>query len=112
VKALVPVALFRVGMGAMVETASGTRGGGAGMEEWLRRLAVAVGVDPIDADQMETLLGVARDVAHGVERKATPLATFLLGAAVQRRINHGATAQDALADALVDLRTVLPAADD
>ena len=81
------------------------------MEEWLQQLAVAVGVDPIDADRVETLLGVARDVAHGVERKATPLATFLLGAAVQRRINHGATAEDALADVLVDLRTVLPVAD-
>jgi hypothetical protein len=81
------------------------------MEEWLQRLAVALGVDPIGEDQVETLLAVSGVVAHGVERKATPLAAFLLGAAVQRRINHGATAEDALADALVDLRAVLPVAD-
>ena len=79
------------------------------MDDWLRGLAAALGVDPIDDEQVETLLGVARDVAHNVERKATPLATFLLGAAVQRRIGHGATAEDALADALADLRSVLPA---
>ena len=78
------------------------------MDDWLRGLAVALGVDPIGEEQSETLLGVARDVAHGVERKATPLATFLLGAAMQRRIGHGATAEEALADALADLRTVLP----
>jgi hypothetical protein len=78
------------------------------MEEWLRELAGRLGVDPLNDDQVEGLLVVARDVAHGVERRATPVATFLLGAAVQRKINHGATATDAFADALVDLRAMLP----
>lgn len=78
------------------------------MEDWLRLLAGTLGVDPLDDDQIETILEVARDVAHGVERRATPLATFLLGAAVQRRIGHGVTPSDGLADALVDLRSVLP----
>jgi hypothetical protein len=43
-----------------------------------------------------------------VERRATPLATFLLGAATQRRIGHGATAPEAFADALIELQTTLP----
>jgi Domain of unknown function (DUF6457) len=95
-------------MDGMVETASRTWERSGGMDDWLRGLAVALGVDPIDEEQEETLLGIAREVAHGVERKATPLATFLLGAAVQRRIGHGATATDAIADAIADLRTWLP----
>jgi hypothetical protein len=78
------------------------------VEDWLRLLAGTLGVDPLDDDQIETILVVARDVAHGVERRATPLATFLLGAAVQRRIGHGVTPPDALADALVDVQSVLP----
>ena len=78
------------------------------MEDWLRLLAGTLGVDPLDDDQIETILSAARDVAHRVERRATPLAAFLLGAAVQRRIGHGVIPPDALADALVDLQSVLP----
>ena len=80
------------------------------MDAWLATLATTLGIDPLTDDQVMELLGVARDVAHGVERRATPLATFLLGAAAQRRIGHGATASDAFADALTELRTILPAA--
>jgi uncharacterized protein DUF6457 len=78
------------------------------MDAWLGALATTLGVDPLTDDQVVELLGVARDVAHGVERRATPLATFLLGAATQRRIGHGATAADAFADALTELETTLP----
>ena len=78
------------------------------MDAWLGALATTLGVDPLTDDQVVELLGVARDVAHGVERRATPLATFLLGAATQRRIGHGLTAADAFADALTELQTTLP----
>jgi len=78
------------------------------MDAWLESLATTLGVDPLTDDQVMELLGVARDVAHGVERRATPLATFLLGAAAQRRIGHGATAADAFADAITELQTTLP----
>jgi hypothetical protein len=78
------------------------------MDAWLGALATTLGVDPLTDDQVMELLGVARDIAHGVERRATPLATFLLGAATQRRIAHGATAADAFADALTELQTTLP----
>jgi hypothetical protein len=78
------------------------------MDAWLGALAATLGVDPLSDEQVMELLGVARDVAHGVERRATPLATFLLGAAVQRRIGHGATAAEAFADALTELQTTLP----
>lgn len=52
-------------------------------EGWLdvvaRELQVDVAVDP------GPLLSTARDVAHKVERKATPLTTFLIGVAVGQR---------------------------
>jgi hypothetical protein len=76
--------------------------------EWLQRLATTLGVDPVDEAQITDILDAARDVAHKVERKLTPVSTFLLGAAVQRRIGHGATSSDALQDALTDFRSALP----
>jgi hypothetical protein len=79
-------------------------------DEWLHQLAIVLGVDPVDEAQISDILDAARDVAHNVERKLTPVSTFLLGAAVQRRIGHGASASDALQDALVDLRSALPPA--
>lgn len=78
------------------------------MDAWLGTLATTLGVDPLAEDQVQELLGVARDIAHGVERRATPLATFLLGAATQRRIGHGATAADAFTDAVTELQSTLP----
>jgi hypothetical protein len=43
-----------------------------------------------------------------VERKITPLATFLLGAATGRRMAGGASRDDALASALQTLEGLLP----
>lgn len=78
------------------------------MDAWLRELATALGAQGVAEDEIEELLGVARDVAHSVERKATPVATFLLGTSVERRIAAGASRADAFAGALGDLRATLP----
>ncbi|MEP6972946.1 MAG: DUF6457 domain-containing protein [Actinomycetota bacterium] len=77
------------------------------MDDWLERLVLTIGVDPLTDDQAEELLVAARDVAHGVERKITPLATFLLGAAVQREIGHGRTHTEAFDQVMASLRTIL-----
>ena len=61
-------------------------------EEWNREALDELGIDPETLDR-ELVLGVARDVAHGVTRRAAPLATYLLGVAVGR----GASAPDAAA---------------
>jgi hypothetical protein len=53
--------------------------------EWLDELAKTLGVAALTEAEAEALLAVSREVAHGVERKATPLALFLLGRAVQAR---------------------------
>jgi hypothetical protein len=77
------------------------------MDAWLQGLATTIGVDPLSEEQAEQLLDAARDVAHGVERKVTPLATFLLGAAVQRGIGHGLSQDESFTEALSALRTTL-----
>ena len=52
------------------------------MDEWLRELAADLGID--DDVAVEPLLDTARVVAHSVERRATPLTTYLIGVAVGR----------------------------
>ena len=60
------------------------------MSDWIEQAAAALGVDPIDDDSQERLLGAARDVAHGVENASSRRSrTYLLGAAVQRRVAAG-----------------------
>ena len=46
--------------------------------DWLDEVADALGVDR-DVMNRNVLLGLTRDVAHGVERKAAPLSVFLVG---------------------------------
>jgi hypothetical protein len=52
-------------------------------ERWVEEACAAVDVEPDDVD-IEELLGLAREIAHGVERRAAPVATFLLGLVVGR----------------------------
>jgi len=47
-------------------------------DEWLDEVSDALGIDE-DVLDVNAVLGLARDVAHGVERKAAPLTTFLVG---------------------------------
>ena len=44
---------------------------------WLDDYAAALGVDSLNEDQIEAILDLARDVAHGSERKNAPPAAFL-----------------------------------
>ncbi|HEY7401677.1 MAG TPA: DUF6457 domain-containing protein [Actinomycetota bacterium] len=76
--------------------------------EWIDRLAEALGEEAPDGAQTAALLSASRDVAHRVERKATPLAAYLLGAAAGRRIAGGSSSAAALDDVLAALAGVLP----
>ena len=51
------------------------------LDDWLSAVCSEFGLDPAVA--ADVVLDVARDVAHGVERPAAPLTTFLLGRAVE-----------------------------
>jgi molybdopterin-guanine dinucleotide biosynthesis protein A len=50
------------------------------MQEWVDAVRLALGVDV--ALDIDVILDVARDAAHGVDRPAAPITTYLLGAAV------------------------------
>jgi len=79
------------------------------MSDWVVQAAERLEVETIDDDTQELLLGVARDVAHGVERKLTPIATYLLGTAVERRVAAGEDRSAAFAGALADLERAIDA---
>lgn len=55
----------------------------ADLDRWLHETGDDLGVEP-DAVDVELLLDLARDVAHGVARPAVPLTSYLLGYAVAR----------------------------
>jgi hypothetical protein len=80
--------------------------------EWLDRLAEAFELDAPTNQEIAAVLDAARDVAHGVERKITPVSTFLLGMDVERRVTAGASRDEALASAIGALRATLPAGPD
>lgn len=54
---------------------------GSDLQRWVATLVEDLGVDP-DAVDIDVLLDLARDVAHGVGRPAVPLTSFLVGYAV------------------------------
>jgi hypothetical protein len=78
--------------------------------QWIDRLAEALGEEPPSSAEADRLLEAAREVAHRVERKATPLAAYLLGAAAGRRMAAGMEREDATAEVLRVLDGELPQA--
>jgi hypothetical protein len=74
---------------------------------WIEGFAAALGDDPLTMEEESLLLDAARDVAHSVERKITPLSTFLMGAAVERARADGLTRQEALAEIIRTLGETL-----
>jgi hypothetical protein len=74
----------------------------------LDRLAQALDVEAATSAEVAAILTVARDVAHTMERRITPVSTFLLGIAVQERVAAGAARGDALTAAIADLRSAMP----
>lgn len=78
------------------------------MDDWIDRLAETLGEDPLTGEEAARLLGAARDVAHRVERRITPLSTFLVGAAVGRNLAGGAPRGEALEAALETVASLLP----
>jgi hypothetical protein len=80
------------------------------MTGWIDELARAFGEEPLSGDEADELLRVARDVAHRVERRATPLAAFLVGMRVATHAVAGAPRAAALTQAVADIDRLLPPA--
>ena len=76
--------------------------------EWLDRLAEALGEEPLTGQEMDRLLRSSREVAHRVERRATPLAAFLVGIAVGRDVERGSGREAAFDEALDAVIVRLP----
>ena len=77
-------------------------------KDWIDELASTLGEEPLTPSDRNALLGAARDVAHRVERKITPLSTFLLGEAAGRAQASGASRDEALRSALEQLASLIP----
>lgn len=80
------------------------------MSGWIDDLAGALDLDPLTPSETDRLLRIARDVAHRVERKGAPLASFLLGMCVARRTADGTARASVLAGAIAAAEALLPAA--
>jgi Domain of unknown function (DUF6457) len=78
------------------------------MEKWIDELTRTLGEEPLTPAETTRLLDAARDVAHRVERKMTPLAAFVVGCAVGREIASGAARAETLSGTLSRLEAVLP----
>lgn len=78
------------------------------MDNWIDELARALGEEPLTATETTRLLDAARDVAHRVERRMTPLSTFVIGCAVGRKIANGADRTEILSATLTQLEAALP----
>lgn len=76
--------------------------------EWLDRIAQAFELDAPTNEEIAAVLDAARDVAHGVERRITPVSTFLVGMHVERRVASGTSRGEALASSIATLRATLP----
>jgi hypothetical protein len=72
------------------------------LDQWLAALSAEIGTEDLalDNNAIHTLLDLARDSAHEVERVAAPLTTFLVGVAVGRGESLGAVAARATALAM------------
>ena len=59
------------------------------LEEWTAAVRAELGLDPGPLSMSETriVLDLGRDVAHAVDRVATPLTAYLLGMAVGRGLS-------------------------
>jgi hypothetical protein len=79
------------------------------MKDWLGNLADALGEPALGPEETGALLRLAREVAHGVERKLAPLSAFLLGAAVGRRAAGGEDREEAFRQAVRTTLALVPA---
>jgi hypothetical protein len=70
------------------------------LEEYRKALEHEAGTSlELEVDDVTAVLGLARDVPHGTERRFAPLATYLAGRFVARRTAQGTAPGTALEEA-------------
>jgi len=68
------------------------------MDDWPERYSAALDVELTD-DEIDAILDLARDVAHGTERRFAPLSAYVAGKFVTRRVGEGSSSADAVHEA-------------
>jgi Domain of unknown function (DUF6457) len=68
------------------------------MDDWPERYSAALELG-LSEDEVEAILDLARDVAHGTERRFAPLSAYLAGKYVTRRVAEGTSAEEAVHEA-------------
>jgi len=76
--------------------------------DWIEGFASELELEQLSTHEIDHLLTCSRDVAHRIERKATPLAMYLVGVAVGRQMANGQTRDEAIEDAIHTLLFRLP----
>jgi hypothetical protein len=66
--------------------------------DWPGRYSAALDVG-LSEEEVDAILDLARDVAHGTERRFAPLSAYLAGKFVARRMSEGASATEAVLEA-------------
>lgn len=74
-----------------------SKDGPSDLEQWMRALADGLDISDVDLDTetLHTVLDLARDAAHQIDRPAAPLTSFLVGVAVGRGASLGSAAAKA-----------------
>ena len=75
--------------------------------DWTDGLASELKLEALSKHERDHLLEASRQVAHRVERKATPLAMYVVGLSVGRQLTDRAR-DDAIEDAIHALLLRLP----
>lgn len=67
---------------------------------WSEQVESVTGIDAWDRVETDLVLDLAREVAHGTERRFAPLTAYALGVAVGRQVGEQASDAAARQDAL------------
>jgi uncharacterized protein DUF6457 len=73
------------------------------------RMADELGEERMSPKEIGQVLKLAREVAHGVERKLAPLAAFMAGVHAGRRAGEGTSREEALAEGALAAAELIPA---
>lgn len=78
-------------------------------QQWIARLSSELGVEGMTLQTQAALLAIARDVAHGAERKYAPLASFVAGRYVELAARDGRDVNTAMTEVSNAVRRLLDA---
>ena len=74
---------------------------------WSEQVEAVTGIEAWDRVETDLVLDMAREVAHGTERRFAPLTAYAIGVAVGRQLGEGAASAESREDALRRLVTAL-----